>query len=68
MDPVVAIVLKGLEIVAAAAPGFLAMFTGKASDEEALEHAHDVLSQIPTRTGPDGTWTKDLERRKRGGS
>lgn len=60
------IAIKLLEVVGAIAPGFLALFSGKESDEDAIAHARELLAKVPVRTGPDGTWTKDLEERKRG--
>lgn len=59
------IVLKVLEVLAAVAPGFLALFSGKETDAEAIAHARELLDKVPIRVGPDGVWTADLERRKR---
>lgn len=40
--------------------------SGAKSQAEALAAAKAHLDAIPIRTGPDGAWTKDLERRKAG--
>ena len=59
------IAIKILEVLAALAPGFLALFSGKESDADAIAHARGLLEKVPIRVGPDGVWTADLERRKR---
>ena len=47
-----------LEVVAKLAPGFLALFTGTESDEEAIKKAQDcVLDEVA------GAWEKDLNER-----
>jgi type II secretory pathway pseudopilin PulG len=58
------IVVAALGIVAAVAPGVLAQLTGKQSDEEAIEAARALATQIPVRTGTDGEWAADLDERK----
>lgn len=43
------IVIKALGIIVTAAPGFLAIFTSKRSDAEALDHARAELAKINPR-------------------
>lgn len=43
------LVLSLLEIVVKAAPGFLSIFSGKATDEEALTHARGSIATIRSR-------------------
>ena len=40
------IVIGLLDLIVEAAPGFLAAITGKASDDEALEHAHEAAERF----------------------
>ena len=47
-----------LEVVAKLAPGFLALFTGTESDEEAIKKAQDCVPDAVA-----GAWEKDLNER-----
>ncbi len=65
IDPNIArIVASALAIVAAAAPGFLAAFSGAGSDEAALDRAADALQTIPKDPAARGIdrWRVALER------
>ena len=52
------IVMSLLEVVAKLVPGFLALFTGTESDEEAIKKAQDC---VPDEVA--GAWEKDLNER-----
>ena len=60
------IVDSALRIVAAVAPGLLALITGQDSDEDALKHAAEELAKLERSDDPNGRWAEDLERVKRG--
>jgi hypothetical protein len=57
------IVVAALQIVASAAPGFLAAFSGHATDEEAIAHAEKAVLSIPSHPATDriAAWRKHLE-------
>jgi hypothetical protein len=61
------IIISALQIIASAAPGFLAAFSGHASDEDAIAHAEKAVLSIPQH--PAGTsiaaWRKHLEDAKK---
>lgn len=62
------IVVKALEVVAAAAPGLLAALTSRQSDEEAIAAARELAEALPVReAGATGTWDRDLAERKERG-
>lgn len=56
-----------LQLVAAIAPGVLALATGHESDEQAIETMTGLVVKLPQRTGPHGTWAADLAKRKSDG-
>lgn len=57
------IILSALQIITSAAPGFLAAFSGHASDEEAIQHAEKAVLSIPAHPASSAiaTWKKHLE-------
>lgn len=46
---IASLVIDLLGAVAKAAPGYLALLTGKQSDEEALKHAKEKIDAIPRK-------------------
>lgn len=67
METAIRIIEASLTALAAAAPTIASAITGGQSVDEAIAAARAAARALPVRTGPEGTWTADLERRKRGG-
>jgi len=59
------IVESALSIIAAVAPGLLALLTSKDTDAEAIAHARAELDRLPRSDDADG-WDDDAERIRRG--
>lgn len=47
------------------APTVVGALTGGQTVEEAIASARSAIQGIPVRTGPGGTWERDLDERKR---
>lgn len=54
-------IIVALKLIATAAPGFLAAFSGKRTDDEALEHARAELGKINPR--PAGSALDEYEKK-----
>lgn len=65
MDAAISIVTAAGNIIAAVAPGVLALATGKQTDEEAIAHLAESTRRLRNRED-DGEWDEDLEDRKDG--
>ena len=61
------IIISALQIIASAAPGFLAAFSGHANDEEAIAHAEKAVLAIPSHPASTAIsdWRKHLEDTKK---
>lgn len=68
IEMVVRSVSAGLSALAEVAPEVAKLFTGGRPIEELTAEAIKRAREIPVRTGPGGTWSADLERRKAGGT
>lgn len=58
------IVVSLLTVIAAVAPGALALVAGTETDEEAIAKMTAIVDKMPRRTGDGGAWDADLARRK----
>jgi hypothetical protein len=58
-------VAKLLGFVASVAPGLVSAWTGHENDAKALEHLRELTDGLPTRSGSDGRWERDLEARRK---
>lgn len=64
-DKIVEMVALGLFALLQHAPEVAAALTGGQSVQEAVDAARAAAAKLPVRTGPGGTWTRDLDERLR---
>lgn len=68
VEAVVRVVGSALEALTLLAPSVAEAFTGGRPVSELVDEALRRARELPVRTGPGGSWSADLEERKRRGS